>query len=213
MDNDEVAIGIGVVEVLRHGPLLVGGLGVLLAEVPVQRQLVAETRDRKPVTAGDLKADGVYMDQVGCLASCWDPRHGHIAGPGQENGQTAANLAPGNDHLDPETIQVSMSHPYPGTELYQYLKDQGYLISATMTDELGHQLPTFEYPDLRREEILKGVEDFYARYYFRPRIIFRIVRRALFDGRERRRLYQEGRDFLRLRAKRKGFIHSGKSKK
>jgi radical SAM superfamily enzyme YgiQ (UPF0313 family) len=113
--------------------------------------------------------------------------------------------------LDPETIQVSMSHPYPGTELYQYLKDQGYFISATMTDELGHQLPNFQYPDLSREEILKAVEDFYARYYFRPRIIFRIVGRALFSATDRRRLYQEGKEFLRLRAKRKGFIRSSKS--
>jgi len=113
--------------------------------------------------------------------------------------------------LDPETIQVSMSHPYPGTELYQYLKDQGYFVSATMTDEQGHQLPSFEYPDLRREEILKAVEDFYARYYFRPRIILRIVGRALLNGSERRRLYQEGKEFLKLRAKRKGFIKSCKT--
>jgi len=114
--------------------------------------------------------------------------------------------------LDPKTIQVSMSHPYPGTELHQYLKNQGYLISTDLTDDQGHQLPTFEYPDLSQEEILKSVENFYARYYFRPRIIFRIARRALFDGTERRRLYQEGKDFLKLRAKRKGFVRSGKSK-
>lgn len=112
--------------------------------------------------------------------------------------------------LDPETIQVSMSHPYPGTEFYRYLQDRGYLISAKMTDEQGHQLPNFHYPGLSEEEILKAVEDLYARYYFRPRIIFRIVRRALFDGNERRRLRQEGKEFLRLRAKRKGFIYSAK---
>jgi hypothetical protein len=63
---------------------------------------------------------------------------------------------------------------------------------------------------LSEEEILKAVEDLYARYYFRPRIIFRIVRRAWFDGNERRRLRQEGKEFLRLRAKRKGFIYSAK---
>jgi len=114
--------------------------------------------------------------------------------------------------MDPDTIQVSISHPYPGTEFYQYLKDQGYLISTTMTDDQGHQLPNFEYPGLSREEIVKAVEDFYGRYYFRPRIIFRIVRRDLFSGDDRRRLYQEGKEFLRLRAKRKGFIHSSKSK-
>jgi hypothetical protein len=31
----------------------------------------------------NLKADGVYMDQTGVLANCYDPRHGHILGPGR----------------------------------------------------------------------------------------------------------------------------------
>jgi len=31
----------------------------------------------------DLKPAGVYMDQVGVLASCYDPTHGHILGPGR----------------------------------------------------------------------------------------------------------------------------------
>ncbi len=31
----------------------------------------------------DLKADGVYMDQTGCLSDCHDPNHGHIAGSGR----------------------------------------------------------------------------------------------------------------------------------
>jgi len=112
--------------------------------------------------------------------------------------------------LDPETIQVSVSHPYPGTELFRYLSDQGYFISESMTDQQGHQLPNFRYPNLSREEILKSVEDFYARYYFRPKIIFRIVGRALFSGNDRRRLYKEGREFLRLRSKRKDFIRSAR---
>ncbi len=115
--------------------------------------------------------------------------------------------------LDPETIQVSMSHPYPGTELYEYLEDRGYLTSEAMTDDQGHQLPSFEYPHLRRDEILKAVEEFYGRYYFRPRIILRVVGRALFSGDERRRLYREGREFLKLRAKRRGYLHSAKTTK
>jgi len=109
--------------------------------------------------------------------------------------------------LDPETIQVSMSHPYPGTELYRYLEAQGYLISTRMTDEQGHQLPNFEYPGLSRGEIVRAVEDFYARYYFRPRIIFRILRRGLFSGTERRRLYEEGKEFFSHRSMRKRLIH------
>jgi hopanoid biosynthesis associated radical SAM protein HpnJ len=110
--------------------------------------------------------------------------------------------------LDPETIQVSISHPFPGTDFYNYLKENGYLMTSEMTDELGHQLPNIRYPGLSRQEIVEAVEDFYARYYFRPRIIFRIVRRAVFDATERRRLYKEAREFFKLRAKRKDFVNS-----
>ncbi len=110
--------------------------------------------------------------------------------------------------LDPQTIQVSVSHPFPGTRFYAYLIEQGYLPSATMTDEQGHQLPNIQYPGLSEQQILKAVEDFYARYYFRPRIIFRIVRRALFVGSEQRRLFREAKEFFGLRSKRKGFIRS-----
>ena len=55
---------------------------------------------------------------------------------------------------------------------------------------------------------VEAVEHFYDRYYFRPRIVYRIVRRALFDAPERRRLYKEAREYLRLRAKRKRFVHA-----
>lgn len=110
--------------------------------------------------------------------------------------------------LDPETIQVSISHPYPGTEFYNYLERHGYLTAAEMTDELGHQLPNIRYPGLDRKEIVEAVEDFYARYYFRPKVIFRIVRRAIFDARDRRRLYSEAKEFFQLRAKRRSFLNT-----
>ncbi|MCL5023420.1 MAG: hopanoid biosynthesis associated radical SAM protein HpnJ [Nitrospirae bacterium] len=113
--------------------------------------------------------------------------------------------------LDPETIQVSISHPYPGTEFYDYLEKHRYLTAAEMTDELGHQLPNIQYPGLSREEIVEAVEDFYARYYFRPRIVFRIVRRALFDAQDRKRLYREAKEFFQLRAKRKSFLKTRSS--
>lgn len=110
--------------------------------------------------------------------------------------------------LDPETIQVSISHPFPGTDFYNYLKENGHLMTSEMTDELGHQLPNIRYPGLGSQEIMEAVEDFYARYYFRPRVIFRIVRHALFDSIERERLYKEAREFFQLRAKRKVFVNT-----
>jgi len=111
--------------------------------------------------------------------------------------------------LDPETIQVSMSHPYPGTEFDAYLKKHNYAVDAVMTDEQGHQLPVFQYPGLSRTEIMRAVENFYDRYYFRPHVIFRILRRAVFDRNERNRLYVEAKEFFKVRKKRKGFVKSG----
>jgi hopanoid biosynthesis associated radical SAM protein HpnJ len=110
--------------------------------------------------------------------------------------------------LDPETIQVSISHPYPGTEFYDYVKQRGYLTDDEMTDEMGHQLPNIRYPGLDRTSMVQMVERFYDRYYFRPRVIFRILRRAVLDGEERQRLYHEAREFLQLRAKRRAFVRT-----
>jgi hypothetical protein len=75
-----------------------------------------------------------------------------------------------------------------------------------MTDEQGHQLPNIVYPGLDRAELVDWVERFYGEYYFRPKAAWRVVRKALFNGAERRRLYKEAREYLSLRAKRKRFV-------
>lgn len=109
------------------------------------------------------------------------------------------------ERLDCETIQVSIAHPYPGTAFDAYVREHGCLTDDEMADELGHQLPNVQYPGLNRQEIVEAVEYFYGRYYFRPRIVFRIVRRALFDSSERARLYKEAKEYFQLRARRKKF--------
>jgi hopanoid biosynthesis associated radical SAM protein HpnJ len=129
-----------------------------------------------------------------------------IIGLPGESPETIKRTVKFAEELDCETIQVSIAHSYPGTEFDDYLRKNQYLMNAEMTDEMGHQLPVLKYPSLTREEIVQAVEDFYDRYYFRPRIIFRIVRKAAFNGHERKRLYKEAKEFLQLRAKRKEFV-------
>jgi hopanoid biosynthesis associated radical SAM protein HpnJ len=116
------------------------------------------------------------------------------------------------EQLDCQTIQVSIAHSYPGTEFDDWLRNNNFLSDDEMSDEVGHQLPTIQYPGLSRAEIVGAVEYFYDRYYFRPRIIFRIVRRAMFNGHERKRLYKEAKEFLALRTKRKKFVASQASR-
>ncbi len=113
--------------------------------------------------------------------------------------------------LDCETIQVSIAHPYPGTEFYDYAARNDLITIDSMTDEGGHQLPKVVYPGLDRAELVDWVERFYGEYYFRPRVVWRVVKKALWDNRERRRLYKEAREYLALRAKRKRFVAEHKS--
>lgn len=108
--------------------------------------------------------------------------------------------------LDTETIQVSIAHPYPGTEFYDYAKQNDLITIDSMTDDAGHQLPNIIYPGLDRAELVDWVERFYGEYYFRPRVIWRVVRKAIFDSSERRRLSKEAREYLALRSKRKKFV-------
>jgi len=104
--------------------------------------------------------------------------------------------------LDTETIQVSIAHAYPGTELYTQMSGKNLMASEAAADSGGHQLPHIEFPGLSREEMMAAVNRFYDSYYFRPRVVWRIVRDALWDSHERQRLYTEAVDFLRLRAER-----------
>ena len=107
--------------------------------------------------------------------------------------------------LDTETIQVSIAHALPGTELYDYGAQNG-LINLSMADEAGHQLPNITYPGLDEAELVDAVERFYDEYYFRPRVVWRVVRKAIFNSGERRRLAKEAREYLSLRSKRKQFV-------
>ena len=50
--------------------------------------------------------------------------------------------------------------------------------------------------------MVEAVNRFYDSYYFRPKVVWRIVREALWDSHERKRLYHEAVDFMRLRADR-----------
>src|SRR5262245_641635 len=111
--------------------------------------------------------------------------------------------------LDAETLQVSVAHAYPGTELYDWFKDKGIILNTTMADELGQQLPMANFPHLPAEEMLAWVHKFYDEYYFRPRIILRIVKDAVFKRSERKRLYKEAREYLATRGRRREIIRTG----
>ena len=105
--------------------------------------------------------------------------------------------------VDPETIQVSLAAPYPGTELYNQAVTNGWLKQEALLDEHGLQDATLEYPDLSKDEIFQAVEDFYRRFYLRPRPIMRIVKEMALDRKECVRLLREGYEFIRFLSERR----------
>ena len=115
--------------------------------------------------------------------------------------------------LDVETIQVSIAHAFPGTEFYDFAKQNGFITNeAAMVDEGGHQLAHIEYPGLPTEYVLEMVHRFYDEYYFRPKAAARVVWKAIVN-RDVPRLYVEAKSFLKLRAQRNKIVQQTRSEK
>jgi radical SAM superfamily enzyme YgiQ (UPF0313 family) len=108
--------------------------------------------------------------------------------------------------LDTETIQVSIAHPYPGTEFHSYAQKNDLISIGSIVDDRGNQLPKVVYQNLDEAELMDWVERFYSEYYFRPRVVWRIVRGAIFNAHDRKRLIKEAREYLALRTRRREFI-------
>jgi hypothetical protein len=86
------------------------------------------------------------------------------------------------------------------------------MANKEMVDTGGHQLAHIEYPGLPAEEILEAVHRFYDEYYFRPKAVFRIVKKAFFNSEERKRLYHEAKGFLKVRANRNRWVKQQRQK-
>jgi radical SAM superfamily enzyme YgiQ (UPF0313 family) len=105
--------------------------------------------------------------------------------------------------MDLNSIQASLASPYPGTEFYDLCKQQGWISSDDFLDASGHQKCIINYPNYSNTEIFNSVEEFYNKFYFRPKYIARSIGRMLIDGDERRKLLKEGKQYLEYMRKRK----------
>jgi radical SAM superfamily enzyme YgiQ (UPF0313 family) len=132
-----------------------------------------------------------------------------IIGLPGETKETIARTIDYAKQLDADTVQVSVAHAYPGTELYQYAAKNGFLATEQRSDGGGHQLPHIVYPGLSLEDMMAGMNTFYDSYYLRPRVVWRIVKKALWDSHERKRLYGEAVEYLRVRAERWKYVRNG----
>lgn len=114
--------------------------------------------------------------------------------------------------LDVFSLQVSLAAPYPGTELYEMARLNGWFAKKDKTDIVhgdGFQQSTLEYPGLSKEQIFEEVDRFYRAYYLRPKPVLRIIRTMLEDKDVFVRRCREGYEFFRsLRQRRESLAAS-----
>ncbi len=78
--------------------------------------------------------------------------------------------------LDPDYAQFSILTPYPGTEIYDELRDKGLIL----TDDYEHYTagkPVIKNFYLSPSEISSFLRKCYLKFYFRPKFILREIRR------------------------------------
>jgi hopanoid biosynthesis associated radical SAM protein HpnJ len=105
--------------------------------------------------------------------------------------------------IDPDTIQVSIAAPYPGTALFRQARENGWLAGGELLDAAGVQKSALSYPHLPDTEIFAAVERFYRRFYFRPRKMTMMAAEMLRDWDTMKRRLREGREFFTFLARRR----------
>ena len=116
--------------------------------------------------------------------------------------------------LDVFSLQVSLAAPYPGTELYEQAKLNGWFTKKDKTDLVegdGFQQSALEYPGLSKDEIYENVERFYRRYYLRPKPVLRIIKTMLEDKDVCVRRLREGYEFFKSMAQRRTDLAAAKA--
>jgi len=107
--------------------------------------------------------------------------------------------------IEPETIQVSLAAPYPGTELYRQAQEQGWLRveRGDLVDDHGVQAAALNYPGLSSTMIFNSLDEFYRKFYFRPRKMFSLFGGMLRDPQVMKRRLREGVEFFKFLRERK----------
>ncbi len=167
------------------------------------------TRIKKGVTTNEMRRFTKDCHKAGVVI------HGtFILGLPVETKETIEQTINFAKELDVFSLQVSLAAPYPGTELFEQAKMNGWFVKKDKTDLVegdGLQQSTLEYPGLSKEQIFEDVERFYRSYYLRPKPILRIIKTMLEDKDVCVRRLREGYEFFKSMAARRSDLAAAKA--
>jgi radical SAM superfamily enzyme YgiQ (UPF0313 family) len=164
---------------------------------------------KKGVTTDEMRRFTKACQQAGVVI------HGtFILGLPVETKETIEQTIRFAQELDVFSIQVSLAAPYPGTELFEMARQNGWFVKKDKTDLVeddGFQQSALEYPGLSKEEIFEAVDRFYRAYYLRPKPILRIIKTMLEDKDVLVRRCREGYEFFKSLRQRKEDLEASRS--
>jgi hopanoid biosynthesis associated radical SAM protein HpnJ len=126
-----------------------------------------------------------------------------ILGLPGETRETIQNTIRFACEIDPHTVQVSIAAPYRGTFLHQQALENGGLMRDALVDARGTQVSALSYPHLPHTEIARSTEEFYRRFYFRPRKMLEMTKEMVVDWDVAKRRLREGAQFLQYLSRRR----------
>ena len=167
------------------------------------------TRIKKGVTTAEMRRFTKDCHRAGVVV------HGtFILGLPIETQETIEQTINFAKELDVFSLQVSLAAPYPGTELFEMARQNGWFVKKDKADILhddGLQQSTLEYPGVSKDQIFEAVDRFYREYYLRPRPILRIIKTMLEDKAVCARRLREGYEFFSSLRQRKNDLAAARS--
>jgi len=122
-----------------------------------------------------------------------------IVGLPGETSETIEETINYAQELNPKTIQVSLPAAYPGTLLYRQATKNGWLIeNKNLVGNNGVQHSILSYPHLSSKEIFEAVDNFYKRFYFRPKKMAILFFEMCGDWGIMKRRLREGIEFFKF---------------
>ena len=151
---------------------------------------------RKGITVEQMRKFAKNVKKAGILLHA-----DFIIGLPGETKETVKRTIQFIKEIKPDILQVSVATPFPGTEFYEWAKQNGYLITDNpeeYLDEHGHQKSIVSYPWLSSEEIARYVDEILKDYYlstsYLPIVLRQIFRK---NGlRELNRLLRSAKAFI-----------------
>jgi anaerobic magnesium-protoporphyrin IX monomethyl ester cyclase len=104
-----------------------------------------------------------------------------IGFPG-ETEETARETVRFIKELNPDSVGFYVATPYPGTPMYEQVKQKGWL-KITDFDKYDTAIPTFETPWLSMERLSRIRYKAYQEFYLRPGYVIKMMRRGGVYGR------------------------------